>query len=47
MNKINQDLQRERDKCTFNIQELTTLIDGGPEKTRERKDRGNFLAKSY
>ncbi|CAK1601685.1 unnamed protein product [Parnassius mnemosyne] len=43
MNKINQDLQRERNNCSFNIQELTTLIDGGPEKTKERKDRESVL----
>ncbi|XP_013177323.1 PREDICTED: probable peroxisomal acyl-coenzyme A oxidase 1 isoform X1 [Papilio xuthus] len=43
MHKINEDLQKERDKCSFNIQDLITLIDGGPEKTRERKDRENVM----
>ncbi|XP_037968819.2 probable peroxisomal acyl-coenzyme A oxidase 1 [Plutella xylostella] len=37
--KVNADLQRERDQCTFNTQELTHLIDGGEEKTQERKKR--------
>ncbi|CAK1544436.1 unnamed protein product [Leptosia nina] len=43
MVKINEDLQRERDKCSFNITELTTLIDGGPDKTEARKERENIL----
>jgi hypothetical protein len=33
----NPDLQEERKKCTFNILELTFLLDGGREKTKERK----------
>lgn len=40
-NKVNADLQREREKCTFNTTELTNLIDGGADKTEERKKRGN------
>lgn len=42
-NKINADLQKERDSCSFNVTELTNLIDGGIEKTAERKKRGNLL----
>lgn len=34
---MNEDLIRERNKCTFNVQELTYLIDGGEEQTLERK----------
>lgn len=41
--KVNPDLERERKKCTFNTQELTHLLDGGPEKTAERKERGTSL----
>lgn len=41
-NKVNPDLERERKKCTFNTQELTHLLDGGPEKTAERKERGDY-----
>lgn len=37
---INKDLQRERDKCTFNPIELTHLLDGSPEKTAIRRERG-------
>lgn len=39
--KVNEDLQRERDKGTFNPEELTNLIDGGADKTEERRELGN------
>ncbi|XP_038207790.1 probable peroxisomal acyl-coenzyme A oxidase 1 [Zerene cesonia] len=42
-NKINPDLQRERDNCTFNVTELTNLLDGGPQKTKERKQREDMV----
>lgn len=38
--KINPDLVKERKTCTFDVQELTHLLDGGAEKTAERKSRG-------
>lgn len=40
LSKINPDLLKERQKCTFNTWELTHLLDGGKEKTEERKVRG-------
>ncbi|XP_047520122.1 probable peroxisomal acyl-coenzyme A oxidase 1 [Pieris napi] len=43
MAKINEDLQRERDKCTFKIAELTTLIDGGRDRTDARREREKVL----
>ncbi|XP_049873454.1 probable peroxisomal acyl-coenzyme A oxidase 1 [Pectinophora gossypiella] len=43
--KVNPDLQRERDKCTFNITELTNIIDGGPEKTEDRKRMEELVLK--
>ncbi|KAJ0182752.1 hypothetical protein K1T71_002121 [Dendrolimus kikuchii] len=43
--KVNSDLQRERDKCTFNVQELTHVIDGGPHMTEERKKREETILK--
>ncbi|XP_047527572.1 probable peroxisomal acyl-coenzyme A oxidase 1 [Vanessa atalanta] len=43
MKKVNQDLLNERRKCTFDIGELTTLIDGGPEKTRDRKEKEEIM----
>nr|XP_018909347.1 PREDICTED: probable peroxisomal acyl-coenzyme A oxidase 1 [Bemisia tabaci] len=40
---INKDLLRERQSCTFNVLELTHLWDGGPEKTKERKELEKFF----
>lgn len=42
-NNVNEDLIRERRKCTFDIQELTHIIDGGAKKTSERKEIGKLL----
>ncbi|CAH2102903.1 unnamed protein product [Euphydryas editha] len=36
-NKINEDLANERRKCNFNIEEVTYILDGGKEKTLQRK----------
>ncbi|XP_026758677.2 probable peroxisomal acyl-coenzyme A oxidase 1 [Galleria mellonella] len=41
--KVNPDLQRERDKCTFNVTELINLIDGGVQKTEERKKQEDMV----
>ncbi|KAL4226800.1 Peroxisomal acyl-coenzyme A oxidase 1 [Mactra antiquata] len=35
---VNPDIQKERNTCTFNTEELTNLLDGGPEKTKRRKE---------
>ncbi|CAH3966603.1 probable peroxisomal acyl-coenzyme A oxidase 1 [Pieris brassicae] len=35
--KINEDLAKERQKCNFDIQELTHIIDGGKHKTEQRR----------
>lgn len=40
MTLINPDLIAERKKCTFDPTELTHLLDGGREKTEERRSRG-------
>ncbi|XP_045771180.1 probable peroxisomal acyl-coenzyme A oxidase 1 [Maniola jurtina] len=45
MTKVNVDLQRERDSCSFNITELTNWIDGGTDKTEERKKREEMALK--
>lgn len=42
-NKCIEDIKNERKKCTFNIQELTNYLDGGAEKTKERKHLGNLF----
>ncbi|KPJ00249.1 putative peroxisomal acyl-coenzyme A oxidase 1 [Papilio xuthus] len=34
---VNPDLKKERLKCNFNIQEVTFIIDGGKDKTLQRK----------
>ena len=44
MSVVNKDLQRERQKCTFNPTELTNLLDGSPEKTAQRRERGEKIA---
>lgn len=43
MSTINQDLQREREKCTFRPEELTNFLDGGVQKTIDRRETGEFL----
>ncbi|KAK3102107.1 hypothetical protein FSP39_008857 [Pinctada imbricata] len=35
--RVNPDLQEERDRASFNVTELTHIIDGGAEKTTQRK----------
>lgn len=40
---MNPDLQKERRKCSFDPKELTYLLDGGQEKTAERKQREQFF----
>ena len=35
--KVNPDLAKERLNCPFPLEELTNLLDGGPEKTAERR----------
>jgi hypothetical protein len=41
--KVNEDLQRERQKCSFDNLELTHYLDGGVEKYKDRKERGQNL----
>ncbi|XP_076447527.1 peroxisomal acyl-coenzyme A oxidase 1-like [Babylonia areolata] len=41
--EVNADLARERKLVSFNVQELTHVIDGGPEKTKRRKELENLL----
>ncbi|KAG6460350.1 hypothetical protein O3G_MSEX011938, partial [Manduca sexta] len=36
--KVNEDIQRERNKCDFNVEELTNYLDGGVEVTRKRRE---------
>jgi hypothetical protein len=36
----NADLARERKNGSFNVQELTYIVDGGPDRTKRRKELG-------
>ncbi len=35
--QVQPDLERERQTCPFSQEEITHLIDGGPQKTKERR----------
>ncbi|XP_015514443.1 probable peroxisomal acyl-coenzyme A oxidase 1 isoform X1 [Neodiprion lecontei] len=43
MTTVNKDLQKERERCTFDPLELTHLLDGGVEKTAIRREREEFF----
>lgn len=43
MRTINADLQREREKCTFDPKELTLFLDGSIEKLEQRKELEDFF----
>ncbi|KAL0901881.1 hypothetical protein ABMA27_007036 [Loxostege sticticalis] len=36
--KVNEDLLKERRKCTFDVEELTHFIDGGEQATKDRRE---------
>jgi acyl-CoA oxidase len=40
--EVNADLAKERQKCDFDVQEVTYLIDGGQKNTIQRKKIGKF-----
>lgn len=37
---VNADLARERERCTFDPLELTHILDGGAQKTDDRRKTG-------
>lgn len=41
--KINEDLLKERKKCSFNVQELTNYLDGGADATENRRQLGKLV----
>jgi len=41
--KVNEDLRKERLKCTFNTEELTHFLDGDANKTLSRRKLGLWL----
>lgn len=40
---VNADLQREREKCTFNVEELTNFLDGDAKQTMIRRKLGLWI----
>lgn len=46
-NKPCEDIQCERKKCIFRVQELINFWDGGIEKTEERKALGNYITNFF
>ncbi|WAR25224.1 ACOX1-like protein [Mya arenaria] len=46
-NEVNPDLQKERETCTFKIEELIHVLDGGKENTIKRKNLENIFFTSY
>jgi hypothetical protein len=44
--KVNPDIAKERNKCSFNKEELTWLFDGGKEKTAVRRKLGAHAVES-
>ncbi|XP_011505527.1 PREDICTED: probable peroxisomal acyl-coenzyme A oxidase 1 [Ceratosolen solmsi marchali] len=43
MEKMNEDLEQERQRCSFEPLELTHLLDGTPEKTMQRREREEYF----
>ncbi|XP_023945597.2 probable peroxisomal acyl-coenzyme A oxidase 1 [Bicyclus anynana] len=43
MGQMNEDLKREREKCSFNMNDLINLMDGGPDKTKMRREREDIM----
>lgn len=40
--KVNEDLIKERAKCTFDVEELTHFLDDGEEQTKRRRTLGKY-----
>jgi len=38
--KVNEDLHKEREMCTFNLEELTNFLDNGVKNTEKRRKLG-------
>lgn len=41
--KVNEDLQKEREMCTFNLEELTNFLDDGVKNTEKRRKLGMYI----
>ena len=40
---IHPDLAKEREDCPFELEEITNILDGGKEKTEQRRQFEDFL----
>lgn len=40
---MNPDILRERQNASFNVEKLTNILDEGPEKTKRRREIGEFV----
>lgn len=40
---MNPDILKERRTATFNVEKLTNILDGSPEKTKRRREIGGFV----
>ena len=40
---VHPDLERERQNCPFSQEELTNFLEGGPEKTAERRSLEKYI----
>lgn len=43
---MNPDIMKERQNATFDVEKLTNILDGGPEKTKRRREIGEFETSS-
>lgn len=43
LSAMNPDILKERQQATFNVEKLTNILDGSPEKTRRRREIGEFV----
>ena len=41
--QVHPDLEKERQNCPFSQEEITNLIDGGPDKTTERRSLEEYF----
>lgn len=39
---MNPDIMKERQNATFDVEKLINILDGGPEKTKRRREIGEF-----
>lgn len=40
---MNPDILKERQTATFNVEKLTNILDGSPQKTKRRREIGEFV----